>query len=107
MGRFIHTFQCGEVGMQGTRRVLEGGRFVVGGSRGAKRMTERRVYSNPALVPYVGKIVYFIDDDDLKDRLTVYEVTFEMGNPGTRGAGRNRSVTGKFICRVTREDGTY
>ena len=107
MSRIIHTFQCGEVGMQGTRRVLDGGRFVVGGSRGAKHMTERRVYQGQALVPYVGQIIYFIDDDDLKDRLTVYEVTFEMGRPGTRGAGRNRSVTGKFICRVTREDGTY
>ena len=104
MGRFIHTFQCGEVGMAGTRRVLEGGRFSIGGSRGAKHMTERRTYSDPALVPFVGKIIYFIDDDDWKDRITVYEVTFEMGKPGTRGAGRNRSVTGDFICRAVREE---
>jgi hypothetical protein len=83
--------------MQGTRRVLEGGRFAIGGSRGAKHMTSRHIYSDPALVPYVGKIVYFIDDG-LKDRIMVHEVTFEVGAPGTRGAGRNRSVTGRFIC---------
>ena len=98
MGRFIHTFQCGEVGMQGTRRVLEGGRFTIGGSRGAKHTTTRMVYANPALIPYVDKIVYFTDNDDLKGRIMVHEVRFEVGAPGTRGAGRNRSVTGRFIC---------
>ena len=103
MGRLIHTFQCGEVGMQGTRRVLEGGRFSIGGSRGAKHMTTRRIYHHPALVPYVGKIVYFTDQDDLKGRIMVNEVTFEVGAPGTRGAGRNRSVIGKFICSATME----
>lgn len=98
MGRFIHTFQCGEVGIAGTRRVLDGGRITVGGSRGAKHDTVQRVYQDPLLVPYVGQIVYFVDDDDMQNRITIYEVTFEMGKPGTRGAGRNRSVTGKFIC---------
>lgn len=97
MGRLIHTFRCGEVGIQGTRRVLEGGRIAIGGSRGAKHMTGRYVYGDSLLVPYVGQIVYFVDDDSDR-RVTVYEVTFEMGAPGTRGAGRNRSVTGDFIC---------
>lgn len=91
--------------MQGTRRVLEGGRFTIGGSRAAKHMTERRTYLDPALVPYVGQIIYFIDDDDLKNRISVYEVTFEMGQPGTRGAERNRSVTGDFICYAHPETG--
>jgi hypothetical protein len=40
----------------------------------------------------------------MKNRITVYEVTFEMGKLGTRGAGRNRSVTGDFICRANREE---
>lgn len=104
MGRFIHTFRCGEVGLAGTRRVLEGGRFSIGGSRGAKHMTERIVYQDALLVPYVGQIVYFVDDDDLKDRIAVYKVAFEVGKPETRGAGRNRSVTGDFICRALREE---
>lgn len=102
MSRFIHTFQCGEVGMQGTRRVLAGGRIVIGGSRGAKHMTSRYVYADPLLVPYVGQIVYFVDDDSDR-RVTVYEVTFDVGRPGTRGAGRNRSVTGDFICYARQE----
>lgn len=79
---------------------------MIGGSRGAKHMTDRRVWADPLLVPYVGQIVYFVDDDDMKDRLTIYEVTFEMGKPGTRGAGRNRSVTGKFICMAHPLDNT-
>lgn len=84
--------------MQGTRRVLDGGRFTIGGSRGSKHMTDRRVYEHPLLVPHVDKIVYFVDDDDRQGRISVYEVTFEVGKPGTRGAGRNRSITGDFIC---------
>jgi hypothetical protein len=104
MGRFIHTFRCGEVGMQGTRRVLEGGRFTIGGARGSKHMTERRVYADPLLVPYVGQIIYFVDNDDREGRISVYEVTFDVGKPGTRGTNRNRSVTGKFVCYARQEE---
>lgn len=82
---------------------MEGGKFAIGGSRGARHMTERRTYSDPALVPYVGQIVYFIDNDDLRNRLFVYEVNFEVGRPGTRSVGRNRAITGDFICHA-RED---
>ena len=89
--------------MQGTRRVLEGGRFTIGGSRGAKHMTDRRVYADRLLVPYVGKIVYFVDNDDLRNRISVYRVTFKVGKKGTRGAGRNRSVPGDFICYASPE----
>jgi hypothetical protein len=104
MRRFIQTFQVGEVGVEGTRRVLEGGRFAIGGSRGAKHMTERWWYQDPLLIPYVGQIVYFADNDDLRGRISVHEVTFKVGKPGTRGAGRNRSVTGDFICYAYREE---
>jgi hypothetical protein len=66
-------------------------------------MTERRTYSHPSLARYVGQIIYFTDDDDMYNRIMVHEVTFDMGRPGTRSAGRNRSVTGKFICRADQE----
>jgi len=89
--------------MAGTRRVLEGGRIEIGGSRGSRHMTSRYVYADPLLVPYVGQIVYFVDDDDRHGRLSIYEVTFEVGVHGTRGEGRNRSVTGDFICYADRE----
>lgn len=61
-------------------------------------MTERHLYAHPLLLPWIGQIVYFVDDDDRQGRITVYEVTFEVGKPGTCGSGRNRSVTGDFIC---------
>ena len=99
----IQTFRVGEVGLEGTRLVLDGGRFSVGGSRGAKQLTERWWYQHPRLQPYVGQIVYFADNDYRQGKVAVHEVTFEVGEPGTRGEGRTRAVTGDFICYADRE----
>ena len=71
--------------MQGTRRVLDGGIIEIGGSRGAKHMTTRRRYQSDRLVPLVGEIVYFVDDDDLDDRVSIHVAHFVDGRASTRG----------------------
>lgn len=53
--RKIRTWRVGEVGMEGTRLVLPGGRFTVCG----------KTYQSDRLIPFVGDYVFFHDDDPM------------------------------------------
>lgn len=87
--RLIRTWQEGEVGLSGTRRVLEGGIIEVGGSRGSKHITQNRRYHHPRLEHYVGKVVYFHDGDRMDNALSVHEAVFHKSR---------RVFTGKWIA---------
>lgn len=98
MGR-IRTWRVGEVGVEGTRVVLDGGRFRIGGKLFNGRMFYR-TYQSDRLIPLVGEIIHFHDCDDLQNRIAVHECTFESSR---KSSTRERLIVGRplgFACEI-------